>query len=160
MPKESAYTSLKQIPACFKAFELGQTNLDIGGGKYDIGTEYLKKHGTTNMVYDPFNRPDKHNGKVWHKARMKGVDSITVSNVLNVIQSKDERKHLIEFAKTNSEHRGKNSTIIFQIYEGDRSGIPSKTTVQNNMKTADYIQEIQEVFPEWEVQRQGNFIIV
>jgi hypothetical protein len=50
--------------------------------------------------------------------------------------------------------------VIFQIYEGNKSGKPSKKTVQTNMRTADYIPEIQQVFPEWEVQRQGNFLIV
>jgi len=164
MPKESAYTSLNQIPAGFKAFEFGVNNLDIGGGKYDTASDYLaEQYGTINLVYDEFNRSKSHNNMVLQVAINTQLDSITVFNVLNVIQSKKERRELLKGLQElmNEQWRnGAEPVIIFQVYEGDRTGKPSKKTVQTNMKTVDYIPEIQKVFPEWEVQRQGNYLIV
>ena len=39
----SAKTSIKQIPALFKnsKVEFGKTNVDIGGGRFDLATQYL-----------------------------------------------------------------------------------------------------------------------
>ena len=159
MPKESAYTSIKQIPAGFKKFQLGKRNMDYGGGKYDVATNYLKKHGTENLVIDPYNRNKNHNFNVIHDMAITPVQSITLMNVLNVIQSKAERAKVLNTIKVMVDNQD-DPVVIIQIYEGDKSGKPSKKTVQTNMKTADYIPEIQKVFPEWEVQRQGNFLIV
>jgi hypothetical protein len=88
MGKESAYTSLNQIPAAFKAFHFGRRNLDIGGGKYDHATGYLIQHGTINLVLDPFNRTEGHNTLVKLELVEHWIDSITCFNVLNVIQNK------------------------------------------------------------------------
>jgi len=164
MPQESAYTSINQIPAGFKQFKLGKRNLDWGGGSYDKATRYLRRSGTTNLVYDKFNRTIPENVHALSYAECSGVNSITVFNVLNVIQDKKERKALLRDIKKTcdrvSEFGQEVPVIIIQIYEGDRSGIPSKKTVQTNMRTVDYIPEIQAEFPGWEVQRQGNFLIV
>ena len=89
----SAKTSLKQIPAGFKIVDKyftwyqGTVNLDIGGGKYDLMTEALKEKGVTNLVYDPYNRSMKHNADVVNTVlRIKGVETVTIFNVLNVIR--------------------------------------------------------------------------
>jgi len=164
MGYESAYTSLNQVPACFKTFKLGYLNFDIGGGKFDTGTNYLNKHGTKNITYDPnFDLPPEKESVLLHLS-VNEVDSITCNNVLNVIQDANERKEIYKtmklVLKTQKAMFKNVPVIIFQIYEGDRSGKPSTKTVQNNMKTATYIPEIQAAFPGWEVQRQGNFLIV
>jgi len=165
MPKESAYTSQNQVSKTFTTFELGKKNLDFGGGKYDTGTEYLNQHGTRNYVYDPFNRNKEHNDMVTNVFNKKKFDTITLCNVLNVIKSKEERRAVLRTIRLMGigqmlDH-DVHPVIIFQVYEGNKSGIPSTgKTTQNNMKTADYIEEIKSVFPQWEVQQQGNFLIV
>ena len=162
MGKESAYTSLKQIPAVFKKYELGERNFDFGGGKYDNGSRYLFKHQTINMVYDPFNRTSEHNNRVLTYMLMGNISSITCLNVLNVIKDKEERKVVLSYIRyvLDQQSFGKLPVIFFQFYEGNRSGIPSKKTTQTNMKTVDYIPEIQVVFPEFDIQREGNVLIV
>lgn len=164
MGKESAYTSLRQIPAGFKKFEFGKINLDWGGGKYDLAKDYLCTRGTYNFVYDKYNRTPTHNMETTITVRSHKTETVTVFNVLNVIQTKKERTELLRaikrFCKEQKKFHQNDPVVIFQVYEGNRSGVPSKNTVQTNMKTAAYIPEIQSVFPEWEVQRQGNFIIV
>ena len=59
----SAKTSIKQIPALFKnsKVEFGKTNVDIGGGRFDLATQYLAERGTKNYIFDPFNRSDAEN---------------------------------------------------------------------------------------------------
>jgi len=164
MGKEAAYTSIKQIPAGFKVFQLGYLNLDWGGGKYDLATQYLRKHGTYNLVYDEYNQSYNDTSDNWLTARDKKVSSVTVFNVLNVIQDNVERDTLLnrinKFCDQKKKSHGEYPVVIFQIYEGNRSGVPSTKTVQNNMKTADYLPEIRKAFPKWEPQRQCNFIIV
>ncbi len=59
----SAKTSIRQIPALFinKNVEFGETNIDIGGGRFDLATDYLRENGTTNYVFDPYNRSEEVN---------------------------------------------------------------------------------------------------
>jgi len=164
MGKEAAYTSIKQIPAGFKVFQLGYQNLDWGGGKYDLATWHMRNEGTYNVVYDEFNQSPERQTMAWRVVTREKTSSVTVFNVLNVIQSKSERatllKRINKYCNYQKKRFNEYPVVIFQIYEGNRSGIPSTKTVQNNMKTAAYLPEIQKAFPKWEPQRQGNFIIV
>lgn len=164
MGKEAAYTSIKQIPAGFKTFQLGSLNLDWGGGKYNLSTKYLKEQGTDNLIYDEFNQDLAEQCKNWRIACVNKVSSVTVFNVLNVIQKKAERATLLKRINNYCNHQydyfGEYPVVIFQIYEGNRSGVPSKKTVQNNMKTSEYLPEIATAFPEWEPQRKKNYIIL
>lgn len=52
----SADTSISQIPALFtnKNVQFGKTNIDIGGGRFDLATNYLAQRGTKNMIFDPY----------------------------------------------------------------------------------------------------------
>lgn len=64
---KSAKTSQNQIPALFRKLEAykGTTVIDIGGGKYDRGINYLvDQYGMQAAVYDPFNRTEDHNRQV------------------------------------------------------------------------------------------------
>lgn len=159
MAADSAYTSIKQVPAGFKKFVTGPVNLDFGGGKYDDSTDYLKEHGIINLVLDPFNRSKKHNQNTMTRAKSLGVNSITCFNVLNVIRNKRERLQVLkELASLAKQHD--NPVVIIQIYEGDGSGKVSTTTAQNNKKTAEYLPEVQKVFEGWDIRKVGNFIIV
>jgi len=69
-------------------------NADIGGGRYDIFTQALKRLGVKNVVYDPFNRSFFENQKALIQIKDHQCDSCTVNNVLNVIKNRRER-HLV-----------------------------------------------------------------
>lgn len=160
MAQDSAYTSTRQIPSAFKAFELGPVNLDVGGGRFEDGTQFLSEHGVTNLVWDRFNRSERHNKMVMNRIQYKGCDTITVLNVLNVIDA-DERKTLyneVLFLSLDNNH----APIIFQVYEGNRTGIrDTGKTVQNNMKTSAYESEVNDWFKHTHtITRWKNFIIV
>ena len=164
MSKDSAYTSLNQIPAVLKNYQLGKVNLDVGGGKYEKATQFLKKCGTLNLVYDPYNRNNYHNTKVVELALSNKLDTITCLNVLNVIRWKKERIKVLENIRKfvhHQKHQFDNDVVVFfSIYEKNGNGKADEGLAQTNMKTADYIPEIQAVFPEWELQREGNVIIL
>lgn len=155
----SAATSLAQVPALFRSprYQLGPLNLDIGGGKYDKGTLYLASRGITSLVLDPYNRSAEHNDKVRDKVREAGgADSVTVCNVLNVIDSDEALLNVIEDAATYLSPTG---TAFFQIYEGDRS-CKSKVTskgYQRNEPAANYLSDVALIFATY--KRNGNIIL-
>ena len=62
----SAKTSIPQIPALFKHKDVtfGKTNIDIGGGKFDLATNFLAEQGTKNYVFDPNNRSEDVCGNI------------------------------------------------------------------------------------------------
>jgi N12 class adenine-specific DNA methylase len=157
---KSAGTSLNQIPAMFKRipWKQGTKNIDIGGGKYNTATEYLRnQHDVENIVFDPYNRTKAENEKAMEAIRGK-ADTVTVANVLNVIKESAWRRNVIlQAAKALK----KDGTAYFQIYEGNKSGVGNATqkqqSYQNNMKASEYVGEIQDYFKD--VDRKGNVII-
>ena len=103
----SAETSISQVPAVFKSkhfnVQEGSRNLDIGGGKYDKGSVYLKEErGVENYIYDPYNRTELHNKKVLEEVKQNPPDTVTIPNVLNVIKEPEVRKNVIEQAFNSS----------------------------------------------------------
>lgn len=115
-------------------------NLDYGGGKFDTATDWLKEQGIESHVYDPFNRSAEHNANALkHK-----FTTVTLLNVLNTIESREERVAVIKDAFNRLEHGG---TFIIQIYEGDKTGvgrIGKTNTYQCNRILEEYIPEMQE----------------
>ena len=157
----SAATSINssKLPAIFKMINLpsGTINLDFGGGRYDNVAEYYSDKGVTNLVYDPYNRSSEHNAEVLNAIKKNGgADSVTCSNVLNVIAEPEARltviKNIYNLAKSGA-------PCYFTVYEGSGSGEGSETKAgyQLNKKTADYLEEIQKVFPE--AKRKGKLIV-
>lgn len=152
-------TCLNQVPALFhsKHFEFhdNTVNLDIGGGKYNIAIEFLKSKNITNIIYDPFNRSEDFNVKS-EKIAKDLVDSVTITNVLNVIQEEEVRLNLLECAYQCLKN---NKKIYIQIYEGNKTGIGkiTKRGFQANLRTQSYIPEIEKVFGK--VTRKGFYII-
>jgi len=155
----SANTSLRQVAATFKRkdFIPGDRNLDIGGGRFDIGTQYLAEKGVENVVFDPYNRTPDENRIVFGRLRSgERFPTVTANNVLNVIAEQNVRLNVVlQAAKALSP----NGTAYFLVHEGNRTGEGKETTKgwQNNKKTEDYISEVKEHFNE--VQRKGNLII-
>ena len=132
-------------------------NLDYGGGKFDNATTALEGKGVTNLVYDPYNRSSGHNKDVIDTVRKNGgADTVTCSNVLNVIKEPEARKAVIKNIYSLLKNSG---TAYFTVYEGTGKGNegPTKSGYQLNKKTGDYVEEISSVFPS--VSRRGKLII-
>lgn len=155
----SAKTSLRQVPALFKNknVQFGDVNIDIGGGKYDLATEFLAERGTQNLVFDPYNRGEATNRTTLDFLRDGNrADTATNANVLNVIAEAPARANVIlEMAKAIKP----DGKAYFMVYEGDGSGVGRETSAgwQNNRKTADYMDEIKRYFDS--VERRGKLII-
>jgi hypothetical protein len=145
----SADTSIRQVPALFKSpvFEPNGDNLDLGGGKFDIGTQYMKDtYGIDSYVHDIFNRSKKHNSDVEKRFVKNPPKTVTIANVLNVIQSQEHRIKLLKQAYSFVEEGGK---VYISIYDGDRTGNPKQTSKgwQNNSPASSYMDEVRSVFP-------------
>ena len=155
----SAKTSIKQVAGLFKDknAKFGKTNIDVGGGRFSLVTDYLAERGTKNMVFDPYNRGVDENTATLRYLQNGGrSDTATCANVLNVIREPDARANVIlEVAKCIRD----SGTAYFTVYEGDGSGEGRQTSSgwQNNRKTADYVSEIGRYFDD--VQRKGKLII-
>jgi|GEM_PF-1035110 len=155
----SAKTSIKQVPALFKDknVRFGATNIDIGGGRFDLATDFLRERGTENMVFGPYNRTAEENERTLRFLQSgERADTATCANVLNVIAEPNARANVILEAAKSIKPDG---TAYFMVYEGDGSGQGKETSAgwQNNRKTADYVGEIGRYFQD--VQRKGKLII-
>jgi len=151
-------TSLNQIPALFKnkKVQIGQVNLDIGGGKFEKGSEYLADKGVENLIYDTYVRNYEHNKQVIERLRYLPSDTVTIANVLNVVRDKEERAGILAHAARSVRDDG---TCYIQIYEGNKTSTPTLTTRQTwqeNRKTETYMAEIEPFFNT--IKRFGNIL--
>lgn len=158
---DSAATSINsnKLPAIYRMvnFNEGDVVVDFGGGKFDNAVEYIRDKGATLCVYDPYNRSAEHNKEVLRILRENGgADAAVNSNVLNVIKEPEARKNVLENIARITKP---GAPIYITVYEGKGNGQegPTKSGYQLNRKTADYLEEIQEVFPD--ATRKGKLII-
>lgn len=148
-----------KLPAIYKLvnFPKGSLCLDYGGGRFDNGMEWLAEQGVEGYVYDPYNRSAEHNREVVRKIRENGGADITLcSNVLNVIKEPEARINVLKNMRKLTKPSG---TVYITVYEGNGKGEgkqSKKDSYQLNRKTADYLEEIQTVFPD--AQRKGKLI--
>jgi hypothetical protein len=150
----SAATSQSQIAKGFgtlakKALlKSGSVNVDLGGGRYDHGTQFLKKHGVVSHVLDPYNRSAEHNKKVTETVRQRGgADTVTVFNVLNTIKEPTVHLDVLQNAKG---HLRRGGSLWLGVYAGDRSGVGRKTKTdswQRNERLGAYIETVKKIFP-------------
>ena len=143
-PASSAKTSRPIIPAAAKVINWmpNTTNFDMGGGKYENLTNFLKTKRVKNFVYDQFNRTQAHNTAVLARGT---TDTGSLFNVLNVIPDTDEMIDTLELLKMMA--RGE---IYISVYEGDGSG-KGKTTrdgFQHNKKLSYYLPIVEQIFPD------------
>lgn len=157
----SANTSINssKLPAIFNLvrFTPGTLNLDFGGGKFDNATEYLASQDVESLVYDPYNRTAEHNKEVLARVRENGgADTITLSNVLNVIAEPESRLAVLRNCKRLLKSGG---TLYITVYEGTGRGDEKETKAgyQLNRKTSGYLDEISNVFSD--VTHKGKLII-
>lgn len=134
----------------------GTRNLDIGGGKYDTATEYLDKNGVNNLIYDPFNRSKQHNDSVVKELSSNPVDTVTISNVLNVLSDYRDANRVLAQAYDALKYDGK---VYISVYEGDGSGLgyETKSGFQWNRKLKQYLFDIKQIFPDAEIK--GDYIV-
>ena len=156
----SAGTSINKTPRLFKQVDLkrGTVNLDVGGGKYETTTDYLHGLGVHNFVYDPFNRCDKHNARVWKLlVSYSQADTATLSNVLNVIR---ERRHRVAALRVAGQAIGNRGVCYITVYGGDRSGRGKRTTKgwQCHRALKTYLKEVRSVFSEVIIQPGGVIV--
>lgn len=158
---DSAATSINstKLPAIYRMIKLqpGTVGVDFGGGKFDNAIEYLRDQDVTLCVYDPYNRSAEHNREVLRTLRANGgADFAINSNVLNVIKEPEARKGVLENIKKITKS---GAPIYITVYEGrgDAKEGVTKSGYQLNRKTADYLEEIQEVFPD--AKRRGKLIV-
>ena len=158
---DSAATSINstKLPAIYRMIKLepGTVGVDFGGGKFDNAVEYLRDQDVTLCVYDPYNRSAEHNRGVLRTLRANGgADFAINSNVLNVIKEPEARKGVLENIKKITKS---GAPIYITVYEGrgDAKERVTKSGYQLNRKTADYLEEIQEVFPD--AKRKGKLIV-
>lgn len=152
-----------KLPAIFKLISIpeGALVLDYGGGKPEaeaIAQAYLDQFNATEALYDPFNQTPAHNKEVVKLCKSNGGADIAVcSNVLNVIKERDVRINVLNNIRKLVSPSG---TVYITVYEGSGSGQGSatqkNTSYQNNRKTASYLEEVQEVFPD--AKRRGKLI--
>lgn len=155
----SANTSInsKKAPAIYgmkRAIDImrGKNVIDIGGGKFDTAIQKASEYDAVVRIYDKFNRSMEHN-KIVLSAK---YDVSVISNVLNVIDSAEERANVLRLAAE------KGKIILITVYEGNKSGIGEKSGVdswQENRKTVDYMDEIKNVLIGKTIQRFGKLIV-
>lgn len=157
----SANTSINstKLPAVFSkvTFQPNTINIDYGGGKFDNVADYLSKFKVINLVYDPYNRSSEHNKKVLDLVDdNNGADTITCSNVLNVIKEPKVRLNVISNIYKLLKPEG---IAYFSVYEGDRSSVGKETTkgYQLNKPIVEYVSEVEQLFSN--VVKKGSIII-
>lgn len=157
---DSAKTSINsnKLPAVYKMISIpaGSVGVDFGGGSFNNAVEYISDLGATLFVYDPYNRSAEHNKQVIKILKDNGgADWAVNSNVLNVIKEPSARRAVLE---NISKITKPGAPIYITVYEGrgdDKEG-PTKSGYQLNRKTQDYLEDIQEVFPD--ATRKGKLI--
>lgn len=148
-----------KLPAIFKMIDFvpGTLNLDYGGGKFDNASEYLSTLDVENVIYDKYNRDGKQNRYAIDRVRKNGgADTVTLSNVLNVIKEPEIRHEVLSNIKELLKPNGTLYVTVFEGSKGQSEG-PTKSGYQLARKTEDYIPEIEEVFDN--VTRRGKLII-
>jgi hypothetical protein len=170
MPAAAAYTSTRQVPAAFKDPALshlfqGKNVLDWGAGKYlDAQTWLRENRQCMCMPYDPFNLPATQNLAVLTAVSSGtiSIHTVTCLNVLNVLQDKSERETLYDTIANLVLPLGI-PALVFQVYEGNGTGIPSTDGItQTNMKASSYLGEIHQYFPEqtWDISKRKNILVL
>lgn len=156
---ENTSINKNKLPAVYRLINIpeGSVGIDFGGGKWDTAVEHIRDLGATLCVYDPYNRTAQHNREMLKTLKANGgADWAVNSNVLNVIKEQEARQSVL---RNISKITKSGAPIYITVYEGrgDAKEGPTKSGYQLNRKTQDYLEEIQEVFPD--AKRKGKLII-
>jgi hypothetical protein len=140
-------------------FVRGGINADIGGGKYDDITRAMKrKFGVKNVVYDPYNRDINHNIDAANMIRGAKSDTATLSNVLNVIETRAQRELPIVQAADAIKLEG---AAYFTMYNSKKKGTTHNGDSYQVAENNDfYLPEIKKYFEEVEVVGGKNGVVI
>ncbi len=140
-------------------FVRGGTNADIGGGKYDDITRAMKRRfGVKNVVYDPYNRDIDHNIDAANMIRGAKSDTATLSNVLNVIETRAQRELPIVQAADAIKLEG---AAYFTMYNSKKKGTTYNGDSYQVAEDNDfYLPEIKKYFEEVEVVGGKNGVVI
>lgn len=149
-----------RIPALFTSvnWKPGTLNLDYGCG-YDENknkvTDYLATLDVTNVGYDKFNQSPKDNREAIRIVRANGgADSVSCSNVLNVIMEPEVRLNVLENIKSLVKPGGDVYITVYEASGRGDEGASGEDSYQLRRKTSDYLEEIQQVFPNARKERK------
>jgi hypothetical protein len=158
-------TSQRQLAGLFKSWQSRHgfhgINLDLGGGKYDLAQEWMDKNNIQcrNLVVDP-NRTDAHNKEMLALvAANGGADSVTIANVLNVIDDLESRLHVLKQA---DDYAKPGAPVIISVYERNKDGTPTVTKAdswQANRKLATYLPEAQAILDDPKILSGKGLIV-
>ena len=136
----SRKTSVRKIPNPYTNLEFKpcSTIYDYGCGAYfDDVITYMKKKDKSILLlgWDKYNHDNKAAYTIMHKYT---PEYIICSCVINVIKEDNVINGVL---KDIYDIAGKDTEIIFNIYEGNKSGVGKRTSCgyQRNMKTKDYL---------------------
>lgn len=147
----------------------GKINFDIGGGRSDQFNNKLTELGVTNIHTDANWLKNTESGQYEEnmekaiadleqkKSTYAGkADTVSVNNVLNVIDDDDTIKMVVNDAFSILKSGGKG---YFKIYEGNTSGqsAPTSNGYQRNQKTEFYIPFVSSIFGD--VKKVSDIII-
>ena len=140
-------------------FVRGGINADIGGGKYEDITRAMKrKFGVKNVVYDPYNRDIDHNINAANMIRGAKSDTATLSNVLNVIETRAQRELPIVQAADAIKLEG---AAYFTMYNSKKKGTTHNGDSYQVAEDNDfYLPEIKKYFEEVEVVGGKNGVVI
>ena len=136
-------------------WESGTKNLDLGGGKFDNQTEYLKSKGVNSRVYDPFNRPIDYNADTVKEYANGQSDTVTLANVLNVIPEQENQEKVLRQAENALKDGGKvyiTTYVDAKIESGETSA-----GYQHHQDLTKYLPMVQRVFSD--AKTQGGMIV-
>lgn len=156
---ENTSINKNKLPAVYRLITIpeGSVGVDFEGGKWNTAIEHIRDLGATLCVYDPYNRSKAYNKETLKTLRANGgADWAVTSNVLNVIKEPSARKAVLE---NISKITKSGAPIYITVYEGrgDAKEGVTKSGYQLNRRTADYLDEIREVFPD--ATRKGKLIV-
>lgn len=155
-----------KLPAVFKKAIIphGGLVLDYGGGTVEsevVAQNYLDQFDAKEMLYDPFNQTAAHNREVVSiLSKNGGADVAICSNVLNVVKEQEVR---LDILKKIRKLLKSGATAYISVYEGPNAGsgegkvTQNGASYQNNKKLANYLEEIQAVFPD--AKKKGSVIV-
>lgn len=154
----SVNTSLKNNqPKGFKLIDWqpNTVNLDLGGGRTEYGTQYLKKKGVDNLIFD-FNKSAKHNQQVAEYVLKHKVDTVTCFNVLNVI---DTEKGIDNMVLMAAKALKPNGIAYFQVYtkKGEKGATQNNNSFQQAEPLSFYMPFVERYFDV--VEKKGDLII-
>ena len=156
LPQEhtSALTSInsQKIPALFSrvdrhvGWKRDTSNLDLGSGQYLNVVDWLWKKDVFNTGYDPYNLSSYANSLTIDYINRNKVDTVSISNVLNVIKEPENRLLVLLQAKAYVRDDGH---IYITVYTKNRNNKPEVTVkgYQSNRSLKSYLEEVARVFP-------------